>query len=39
MMSQEFYRAGGPKFSLLRGLPKLILIILGLLGILQWIVR
>jgi hypothetical protein len=33
--SQAFYRSGAPELGLLRGLPKLILIILGILGILN----
>ena len=37
--SQAFYRSGAPKLSLLRGLPKLILILLGILGILQLLIR
>ena len=37
--SQAFYRSGAPKLKLLRGLPKLILILLGILGILQLLIR
>ena len=37
--SQAFYRSGAPKLNLLRGLPKLILILLGILGILQLLIR
>ena len=36
--SQAFYRSGVPKLNLLRGLPKLILILLGILGILELLV-
>ncbi len=36
--SQAFYRSGAPKLNLLRGLPKLILILLGILGILELLV-
>ena len=37
--SQAFYRSGAPKPSLLNGLPKLILILLGILGILELLVH
>ncbi len=37
--SQAFYRSGAPKLNPLRGLPKLILILLGILGILQLLIR
>jgi len=37
--SQAFYRSGAPKTSLLNGLPKLILVLLGILGILELLVR
>ena len=37
--SQAFYRSGAPKLNLLRGLPRLILILLGILGILQLLIR
>jgi hypothetical protein len=37
--SQSFHRSGAPRLSLLRGLPKLILILLRLLGILGLLVR
>ena len=36
--SQAFHRSGASKFGLLRGLPKLILILLGILGILELLV-
>ena len=39
MRSQSFYRSGAPKIALLRGLPKLILALLGVLGILGLMVR
>jgi hypothetical protein len=37
--SQEFYRSGAPKIDLLRGLPKLIFALLGILAILGLLVR
>jgi len=37
--SQAFHRSGAPKLALLRGLPKLILVLLGILGILGLLVR
>jgi hypothetical protein len=37
--SQSFHRSGAPRLSLLRGLPKLILMLLSLLGILGLLVR
>lgn len=39
MRSQAFYRSGSPKRALLSGLPKLILILSGILGILGLLVR
>lgn len=39
MRSQAFYRSGAPKIALVRGLPRLILAVLGLLGILGMLVR
>lgn len=39
LRSQEFYRSGAPKPNSLRGMPKLILILLGILGILELLVR
>ena len=33
--SQAFHRSGAPKLSLLRGLPKVIIMLLGILGILE----
>jgi hypothetical protein len=37
--SQSFHRSGAPKPGLVRGLPRLILAILGTLGILGLLVR
>jgi len=37
--SQAFHRSGAPTSSLLNGLPKLILALLAILGILQILVR
>jgi|GEM_PF-1519738 len=37
--SQAFHRSGAPKLNLLRGLPKLMLILLGILGILQLLIH
>lgn len=37
--SQAFHRSGAPKLGLLRGLPKLIVVILGILGILELLVH
>lgn len=37
--SQAFHRSGAPKLGLLRGLPKLILALLGTLGLLGLLVR
>jgi hypothetical protein len=37
--SQASYRSGAPKFSALRGLPKLIIGLLGILGILGMLLR
>lgn len=39
LRSQVYYRSGAAKSSLLRGLPKLALILLGMLGILVLLVR
>jgi hypothetical protein len=39
MMSQAYHESGSSKASLLSRLPKLILIVFGILGILQMIVR
>ena len=39
MRSQTFHRSGAPRLGLLRNLPKLILILLGLLGILNLLVH
>ena len=35
MTSQAFHRSGAPRLTLLRNLPKLILMILGVLGLLS----
>lgn len=37
--SQEFHRSGAPKLTLLRGVPRLILTVLGILGLLSLLVR
>ena len=37
--SQDFHRSGAPKLDLLRGMSKLILLLLGILGILELLVR
>jgi hypothetical protein len=37
--SQSFHRSGAPKLALLGGAPKLILMLLGILGILALLVR
>ena len=37
--SQSFHRSGAPRLSLLRGLPKLLSILLSALGILGLLVR
>ena len=37
--NQSFHRSGAPKLALLRGAPKLILMLLGILGILALLVR
>jgi hypothetical protein len=39
MRSQAIYSSGSPKAVLLHGLPKLILVLLGILGILELLVR
>jgi hypothetical protein len=39
MRSQAFHRSGAPKIALLRGLPKPILMLLGILGVLGLLVR
>lgn len=39
MESQAFHRSGAPKRSLINGLPKLIFVLLGILGILGMLVR
>ena len=39
MTSQSFHRSGAPKFSLVRGVPKFILTLLGILGLLSLLVR
>jgi len=37
--SQAYYRSGAPKLNLLRGLPKFIVLLLGILGLLGLLVR
>lgn len=37
--SQAYHRSGAPKLDLLRGLPKFIVVLLGLLGLLGLLVR
>jgi hypothetical protein len=37
--SQEFHRSGAPSLGLLRGLPKLIIGLLGILGTLAMLLR
>ena len=37
--SQSFHRSGAPKLALLRGVPKLALTILGILGLISLLVR
>jgi hypothetical protein len=39
MASQSFHRSGAPKLGLLRGVPKLILMLLGVLGLLSLLGR
>ena len=39
MRSQAFYRSGASSIDLLRGVPKLILSLLGILGLLGFLVR
>jgi hypothetical protein len=39
MASQSFQRSGAPKFGLLRGLPRLMLTLLGILGLLSLLIR
>jgi hypothetical protein len=39
MASQSFHRSGAPKSGMLRGVPKLILTLLGLLGLFSLLVR
>ena len=39
MRSQAFHRSGAPKIALLRGVPKLILMLLGILGALGLLIR
>jgi hypothetical protein len=39
MTSQAFHRSGAPKLGLLRGLPKLIIALLGVLGTLGLLIR
>ena len=35
LRNQDVYRSGSPKPGFLRGLPKLVLVLLGILGILE----
>ncbi len=37
--SQAFYRSGSPRLSILRGLPKMLLLLATILGILAWMIR
>ena len=37
--SQAFHRSGAPSLGLLRGLPRLMLVLLGILGLLALLVR
>lgn len=37
--SQAFYKSGSPQLSILRGLPKTILLLATILGILAWVIR
>jgi hypothetical protein len=39
MASQSFHRSGAPNLGLLRGVPKLILMLLGVLGLLSLLGR
>jgi hypothetical protein len=39
MRSQEFHRSGAPKLNLARGLPKLMLSLLGILVLLGLLIR
>lgn len=39
LRSQAYYRSGEPKPNLLRGVSKLILLILGILGVLELVLR
>jgi hypothetical protein len=39
MMSQAYYRSGASKAKFLSKLPKLILIVLGVLGLIEMIIR
>ena len=39
LRSQAYHRSGASSFSLLRGLPKFILVILGILGIVELFAR
>lgn len=37
--SQEFHRSGAPRRGMLHGLPKLIVVLLGLLGIVELLIH
>ena len=39
MNNQSFHRSGAPKLSILRGVPKLALSLLGILGLISLLVR
>jgi hypothetical protein len=39
MRSQAFHRAGAPNLASLRGLPKLVLVVIGILGLLELLVH
>lgn len=39
MTSQAYHRSGAPRADILSRIPKLILVILGILGVLQMILR
>ena len=39
MRSQAFHRSGAPKLNLMGGLPKWVLVLLGILGLLGLLIR
>jgi hypothetical protein len=39
LSSQAFHRSGAPKLGMLRGLPKIIVGLLGILGLLSLLIR